>query len=91
MKDNEPVAAVTIELGIHLNTIYKWILQVSDYQVAAFPGSGNSSPEDEESCLCITDCCCYQASTQDKVTEIWSLHQSPKLSPKKGANDVQRI
>ena len=48
LRDKRPVAAVANELGIHINTLYKWIRQVNEYQEDAFPGSGNLKPEDEE-------------------------------------------
>lgn len=43
-----PVAAVARELGIHENTLYKWLSQYKKYKENAFPGSGNLRPEDEE-------------------------------------------
>jgi transposase len=43
-----PVAAVARELGIHENTLYKWINQASENSLDPFPGSGNLSPEDDE-------------------------------------------
>lgn len=43
-----PVAAVARELGIHENTLYKWISQYKKHKENAFPGSGNLRPEDEE-------------------------------------------
>jgi transposase len=43
-----PVAAVARELGIHENTLYKWINQASENKEGAFPGSGNLSPEEAE-------------------------------------------
>lgn len=43
-----PVATVANELGIHVNTLYKWMNQYDQYQTDAFPGSGNLRPEDEE-------------------------------------------
>ena len=43
-----PVAAVARELGIHENTLYKWINQAGENKDGAFPGSGNLSPEEAE-------------------------------------------
>jgi transposase len=43
-----PVAAVARELGIHENTLYKWLSQYKKHKENAFPGSGNLRPEDEE-------------------------------------------
>lgn len=31
LKDKRPVATVANELGIHTNTLYKWIRQISEY------------------------------------------------------------
>lgn len=43
-----PVVAVARELGIHENTLYKWLDQYKKHKENAFPGSGNLRPEDEE-------------------------------------------
>lgn len=43
-----PVRIVAGELGIHENTLYKWISQYKEHQEHAFPGSGNLRPEDAE-------------------------------------------
>jgi transposase len=48
VNQKRPVTAVAKELGIHENTLYKWINQVSDRKEDAFPGSGNLSPEEAE-------------------------------------------
>ncbi len=36
------------DIGIHENTLYKWIYQYKTHKENAFPGSGNLRPEDEE-------------------------------------------
>jgi len=36
------------ELGIHVNTVYKWLKEYDTIGSNAFPGSGNLRPEDEE-------------------------------------------
>lgn len=36
------------ELGIHENTIYKWIQQYKEDPEQAFPGSGNLKPDADE-------------------------------------------
>lgn len=36
------------ELGIHVNTVYKWLKEYESIGRNAFPGSGNLRPEDEE-------------------------------------------
>lgn len=43
-----PVKKVAEELGIHENTLYKWINQYKKHHGHAFPGSGNQRPEDAE-------------------------------------------
>ncbi len=48
VKQKRPVTAVAKELGIHENTLYKWINQASTSEEDAFPGSGNLSPEEAE-------------------------------------------
>jgi len=48
VNQKRPVTAVAKELGIHENTLYKWISQASDRKEDAFPGSGNLSPEEAE-------------------------------------------
>lgn len=39
---------VAKDIGIHVNTMYKWISQYKEHKDHAFPGSGNLRPEDEE-------------------------------------------
>lgn len=36
------------ELGLHVNTVYKWLKEYDTIGSNAFPGSGNLRPEDEE-------------------------------------------
>lgn len=36
------------ELGVHENTIRKWVQQYEDNPNHSFPGSGNLKPEEEE-------------------------------------------
>jgi len=43
-----PVAQVALDLGIHENTIYKWIRQYKADPAGAFPGKGRLKPQDEE-------------------------------------------
>lgn len=43
-----PVPAVAKGLGIHENSLYKWISQYKNHKEHAFPGSGNLRPDDEE-------------------------------------------
>lgn len=42
------VAQVAVDLGIHENTIYKWIRQYKADPGGAFPGKGRLKPQDEE-------------------------------------------
>ena len=43
-----PVAQAAMDLGIHENTIYKWIRQYKADPSGAFPGKGRLKPQDEE-------------------------------------------
>lgn len=36
------------EIGVHENTIYKWVKQYTDDPEQAFPGTGHMKPEEEE-------------------------------------------
>ena len=42
------VRSLASELGVHENTIYKWVKQYVDDPEQAFPGSGHMKPEEEE-------------------------------------------
>lgn len=42
------VADLAIEIGIHENTIYKWLKEYAGDQENAFPGCGNLKPEMDE-------------------------------------------
>ena len=48
ISQKRPVAAVARELGIHENTLYKWINLAGESHGEAFPGSGNLGAEDAE-------------------------------------------
>jgi len=43
-----PIARVASDLGIHENTIYKWLRQYKTDPEGAFPGKGRLKPADEE-------------------------------------------
>jgi transposase len=43
-----PVAKVSADLGIHENTVYKWLRQYKADPEGAFPGKGRLKPQDEE-------------------------------------------
>lgn len=43
-----PVSTVAKELGIHENTLYKWLDLSKKHKENAFPGTGHQRPEDEE-------------------------------------------
>ena len=47
-EQGKSVSSVAKDIGIHENTIYKWINQYNTHKENAFPGSGNLRPEDEE-------------------------------------------
>ena len=40
--------SIAEELGLHENTIYKWIQQYKEDPEQAFPGSGNLKPDADE-------------------------------------------
>lgn len=42
-----PVSKVAAELGINENTLHGWLKKYREKPHAAFPGSGNLSPDDE--------------------------------------------
>lgn len=48
LEQERPAPVVAKELGIHVNTLYKWINQFETHKEDAFPGSGNLLPENEE-------------------------------------------
>ena len=48
LNGNRTCASLADELGIHQNTVYKWIRQYNDDPEHAFPGSGNVKPDEEE-------------------------------------------
>lgn len=48
LQQKRSVAAVAREIGVHENTLHKWIALFQNHQENAFPGSGNLRPEDEE-------------------------------------------
>ncbi len=47
-EQGKSVSSVAKDIGIHENTLYKWIDQYKTHKENAFPGSGNLRPEDEE-------------------------------------------
>ena len=46
--DDQPVADVARELGIHPNNLYKWRAQFAEEGEDAFPGKGKQSGVEEE-------------------------------------------
>ena len=47
-EQGKSVSSVAKDIGIHENTLYKWIDQYKIHKENAFPGSGNLRPDDEE-------------------------------------------
>ena len=47
-EQGQKVPELAKELGIHENTIYKWMREFKMDKANAFPGSGKLKPEDEE-------------------------------------------
>ena len=48
LEANRSVYDTASDLGIHPNTLYKWINQYREYGEDAFPGSGHQLPLEEE-------------------------------------------
>jgi transposase len=48
IEQEQTVAKLSRELGIHVNTLYKWVNEFKNDNINAFPGSGNLKPEDAE-------------------------------------------
>ena len=48
IEQEQTVAELSRELGIHVNTLYKWVNEFKKDNINAFPGSGNLKPEDAE-------------------------------------------
>jgi transposase len=47
-EQDRTVSSVANEIGVHENTIYKWLKQLRADPENAFPGSGNLKPEEDE-------------------------------------------
>ena len=45
---NRSARSMANEIGVHENTIYKWVTQFTSDPENAFPGSGHMKPEEEE-------------------------------------------
>lgn|SRR5664280_2095527 len=45
---NRSCASLAEELGVHQNTVHKWVQQYTADPEQAFPGSGNVKPDEEE-------------------------------------------
>lgn len=43
-----PVSQAALDLGVHENTIYKWMRQYREDAEGAFPGKGRLKPQEEE-------------------------------------------
>jgi transposase len=43
-----PVSQVAQDIGVHENTLYKWLRQYREDPEEAFPGKGNLKPQDAE-------------------------------------------
>lgn len=48
LEGRRTAASLSAELGVHENTIYKWVEQYRQDPEHAFPGSGHMKPEEEE-------------------------------------------
>lgn len=45
--EGKAVAQVAKELGLHDNTVYRWIAEIKQDGQQAFPGSGQLKPDDK--------------------------------------------
>lgn len=48
LEQGRSIPSVARDIGIHDNTMYKWVNEYKKHKENAFPGSGNLRPEDEE-------------------------------------------
>lgn len=46
-EEGKTVAQVSREMGLHENTLYRWIAEFKKDGLQAFPGSGQLKPEDK--------------------------------------------
>jgi Transposase and inactivated derivatives len=46
-EEGKTVAQVAREMGLHENTLYRWLSEVKTDGTKAFPGSGNLVPDDK--------------------------------------------
>ena len=46
--EGKSVISVAESVGIHVNTLYRWVNEYKDHGKDAFPGNGNLKPEDDE-------------------------------------------
>jgi transposase len=47
VKDGKSVAQVAREIGLHENTVYRWMEELKQDGTQAFPGSGKVMPDDQ--------------------------------------------
>ncbi|WP_267901361.1 IS3 family transposase [Cohnella faecalis] len=47
IQEGKPIAQVAREVGVHENSLYRWIAELKQDGMQAFPGSGNLKPEDK--------------------------------------------
>lgn len=48
MEQGRSIPSVARDIGIHDNTMHKWVNEYKKHKENSFPGSGNLRPEDEE-------------------------------------------
>jgi transposase len=48
MDGDQSVSQIALDLGIHSNTLYKWVRQYGQNPAASFPGKGHPSSEAEQ-------------------------------------------
>jgi len=46
--EGKSATAIAEDVGIHVNTLYRWVSEYKDHGKEAFSGNGNLKPEDDE-------------------------------------------
>jgi transposase len=46
--EGKSATAIAEDVGIHVNTLYRWVSEFKNHGEDAFPGNGNLMPEDAE-------------------------------------------
>lgn len=46
--EGKSATVIAEDVGIHVNTLYRWVSEYKDHGKDAFPGNGKLKPEDDE-------------------------------------------